>query len=272
MNTTPPISKPNRSWLARFFVREDQIYAHYEFAYQAKTTFAKAVYLFLYLLPGIVVFVCVNIEPLFRAQMAFTGLSARYLQYAWVLVITFGWHIFTPFVVLRYVDKLSLGESIAFLGLNRVDWRGLFLVLPVYFVLFALVSLPYQKFVAPVIENWTQSVPLFRIPSYSIFQDTPENIYSFPPVALLFLGIGNFLGEELYFRGYLMKKSAFLGKLNWIVNSVLFAVYHFWQVHQTWPLVGLVLAFGLLMALRKDLYVLSVFHFLVNMWFAYGIG
>jgi hypothetical protein len=33
-----------------------------------------------------------------------------------------------------------------------------------------------------------------------------------------------------------------------------------------------VLAFGLLMALRKDLYVLSVFHFLVNMWFAYGIG
>jgi len=272
MNTTTSVSKPNRSWLARFFVREDPIYDQYESAFQAKTTPAKAVYLFLYLLPGIVVFLCVNIEPFFRAQMAFTGLSARYLQYAWVLVITFGWHMLIPFLVLRYVDKLSLRESIAFLGLNRVDWRGLFLVLPVYFVLFALVSLPYQKFVAPVIENWTQSVPLFRIPSYSIFQDTPENIYSFPPVALLFLGIGNFLGEELYFRGYLMKKSAFLGKLNWIVNSVLFAVYHFWQVQQTWPLFGLVLAFGLLMALRKDLYVLSVFHFLVNMWFAYGIG
>ena len=204
--------------------------------------------------------------------MAFTGLSARYLQYVWVLAVTFGWHMLIPFLVLRYVDKLSLRESIAFLGLNRVDWRGLFLVLPVYFVLFALVSLPYQKFVAPVIENWTQSVPLFRIPSYSIFQDTPENMYSFPPVALLFLGIGNFLGEELYFRGYLMKKSAFLGKLNWIMNSALFAAYHFWQVQQTWPLFGLVLAFGLLMALSKDLYVLIVFHFLVNMWFAYGIG
>ena len=272
MNTTTSISKPNRSWLARFFVREDQIYDQYESANQAKTTPTKAVYLFLYLLPGIVVFVCINTEPLFRAQMAFTGLSARYLQYAWVLAITFGWHMLIPFLVLRYVDKLSLRESIAFLGLNRMDWRGLFLVLPVYFVLFALVSLPYQKFVAPVIENWTQSVSLFRIPSYSIFQDTPENIYSFPLVALLFLGIGNFLGEELYFRGYLMKKSAFLGKLNWIVNSVLFAVYHLWQVQQTWPLVGLVLAFGLLMALRKDLYVLIVFHFLVNMWFAYGIG
>jgi uncharacterized protein len=261
-----------RAWLRRFFVREDEVYEQYESAYQAKTPLAKGVYLFLYLLPGMVVFVCVNIEPIFRAEMAFTGLSARYLQYAWVLAITFGWHMFIPFVVLRTVDKLSLRESIAFLGLNRVDWRGLFLVLPVYFVLFALVSLPYQKFVAPVIENCTQSVPLFRIPSYSIFQDTPENIYSFPPVALLFLGIGNFLGEELYFRGYLMKKTAFLGKMNWIVNSVLFTLYHLWQVQQTWPLIWLVLAFGLLMTLRKDLYVLAVFHFLVNMWLAYGAG
>jgi len=272
MNSTAFIPKPNRSWVTRFLVREDQVYDQYESSYQAKTTPAKAVYLFLYLLPGIVVLVCVNVEPLFRAQMAFTGLSARYLQYAWVLVITFGWHMLTPFLVLRYVDKLSLRESVAFLGLNRVDWRGLFLVLPVYFVLFALVSLPYQRFVSPVIEHWTQSIPLFRIPSYSIFQDTPENLYSFPPVALLFLGIGNFLGEELYFRGYLMKKSAFLGKANWVVSSVLFAIYHFWQVQQTWPLVGLVLAFGLLMILRKDLYVLVVFHFLVNMWFAYGAG
>jgi membrane protease YdiL (CAAX protease family) len=69
-----------------------------------------------------------------------------------------------------------------------------------------------------------------------------------------------------------MKKSAFLGKLNWIVNSVLFALYHLWQVQQTWPLIWLVLAFGLLMALRKDLYILIAFHFMVNMWFAYGIG
>src|SRR5262249_26470805 len=147
-----------------------------------------------------------------------------------------------------------------------------FLVLPIYFGLLALVSLPYVRFVAPVIEGWTKSVPIFQIPNYSIFQDTPENMYSFPPVALLFLGIGNYLGEELYFRGYLMKKSAFLGNLNCVANSVLFALYHLWQVQQTWPMVGLVLAFGLLMALRKDLYVLIVFHFLVNMWLTFGPG
>jgi len=180
--------------------------------------------------------------------------------------------MFVPFLALKYVDKLSLSEILAFLGLNRIDRRGLFLVLPVYFVLFALVSLPYFKFVAPVIEGWIKSVPIFRIPGYSIFQETPEAMYGFPAIALLFLAIGNFFGEEIYFRGYLMKKSAFLGTLNWVVNSLLFGLYHFWQVQQTWPMLGLVLAFGLLMALRKDLYVLIMFHFLANMWMAYGTG
>lgn len=277
MNTTPTAAKPfgrrrYRSWLRRFFVRDDAVYLAFEANYQAKTTPAKVMYFILYLLPGLLAFVCLNIEPLFRAEMAITGLSARYLQYASVLAIMLGWHLFIPFLVLRYVDKLSLRESVAFLGLDRVDWRGLSLVLPIYFALFALISLPYVKFVAPAIENWTKSVPLFRIPTGSIFQDTPEAVYSFPPIALLFLALGNFVGEELYFRGYLMKKTAFLGQTNWFVSSLLFAVYHLWQIQQTWPMVGLVLAFGLLMTLRKDLYVLIAFHFLVNMWMSYGPG
>lgn len=264
------VSGPGGFRLWRFLVRENAAYTSFEERYQARTAVAKGVYLLLYLLPGILVFVVVNVEQIFRAEMQWTGLSARYVQYAWVLAITFGWHMFVPFVVLRYADKLSLRESVAFLGLNRADWRGLFLVLPIYGGLFALVSLPYVKYVAPVIESWTNLIPLFRIPSYSIFQDTPENIYSFPPIALIFLGIGNFLGEELYFRGYLWKKTAFLGKRNWVVNSVLFAIYHLWQVQQTWPMIGLVLTFGILMYLRKDLYVMVVFHFFVNMWMAYG--
>ena len=67
-----------------------------------------------------------------------------------------------------------------------------------------------------------------------------------------------------------MKKIAFLGNAAWTVNSILFAIYHFWQIPQTWPLLGLVLAIGLLMQLRKDLYVLVAFHLFINMWLTYG--
>src|ERR1700674_3748860 len=174
VKTATAIAEAHASWLRSFFVRKDAAYDQYEAAYQAKTVSGKATYLFLFVLPGVLAFVCINAEPLFRAQLAFTGLSARYLQYVWLLLITFGWHMFVPFLVLRLTDKLSFVESLRFLGLNHVDLRGLLLVLPVYFLLFALISLPYVKFVAPVIENWAKAVSVFRIPSYSIFQDTPD--------------------------------------------------------------------------------------------------
>jgi uncharacterized protein len=263
--------KPASSRLRRFLVREDPVYDHYASIYQAKSPPAKVLYLLLYMLPGLLVYIFVNVGPVFRSEVALTHLSPKNLQYVWVLIITFGWHMFGPLLVLRYADKLSLRESFAFLGLNRVDWRGLFRVLPGFCVVFALLSIPYMRFIWTPLQSYLQTVPLLRVPAYSIFQqDVSNNIYSFPPIALAFLFIGNFLGEELYFRGYLMKKTAFLGRWNWTVNSLLFALYHLWQIPQTWPLIVMVLAFGLLMWLRKDLYVMVLFHLFGNMWLAYG--
>jgi membrane protease YdiL (CAAX protease family) len=76
--------------------------------------------------------------------------------------------------------------------------------------------------------------------------------------------IGNFLCEELYFHGYLMKKIGFLGAWAWVVNSALFALYHVWQAPTTWRAVrpGFLLWFAVLW--RKNLYPLIAFRFLVK--------
>lgn len=262
--------KQKQGWLQRFFVREDPTYDRYAATCQAKSSAARLFYLLMYLLPGILVYVAINVGSVYRAELRYIAVSGKNLQFGWVMLITFGWHMFTPFLFLRFADKLTFRQSLEFLGLNRIDLRGLFLVLPVYCAGFAIVSLPYMSFLWNPISAWLRTIPAFQIPAYSIFQGGPDGLYSFPPVALLFLFIGNFLGEELYFRGYLLKKTAFLGGAVWIVNSLLFAVYHFWQVPQTWPLLGLVLALGLLMRLRKDLYLLIAFHFFINMWLGFG--
>jgi uncharacterized protein len=259
-----------RGWLRRFFVREDSLYDHYAAIGQANSWSAKAFYLLMHLLPGVLGWALINVNSIYQAQLRLTGLPGRSLQYAWLIVVACGWHMVLPVLLLRFKDKLSWKETWEFLGLNRVDLRGLFLVLPVYCALFALAALPYMHWIWSPLEKWLQSVPAFHMPEYTIFKGGPEGLYSFPPIALLFLFIGNFLGEELYFRAYLMKKIAFLGNAAWIVNSMLFAIYHFWQIPQTWPLVGLVLAIGLLMQLRKDLYVLVAFHLFINMWLTYG--
>ena len=259
-----------RGWAASFFVREDRMYDFWQQTCQPKTTPTRSFYLGLYLLPGLIVALAINIRPFFETELRFTHVSPRYLQLAWLLLVTFGWHMLSPFLLLRASDRLSFRQSLSFLGLNKIDLRGLFVVLPIFCAAFALVSIPYMQFVWKPLHAACQAVPLFHIPAWSIFGGDPRGFYAFPPFALLLLFVGNYLGEELYFRGYLMKKSSFLGATNWVVNSLLFAVYHLWQIPQTWPLIGLVFAFGLLMRLRKDLYVLIAFHLFVNMWLTYG--
>jgi uncharacterized protein len=258
-----------RGWAKRFFIREDVVYDQWAQRCQPRSTAARVVYLLLYLVPGLIAAVAINVRPVFEAELRVTHLSPRYLQLGWLLLITFGWHMFAAFVLLRLSDGLSFRESLAYVGLNRIDVRGLLLVLPVFCVGFALVSVPYMQFVWAPLSAACQRVPLFHIPAWSIFRSA-DGLYAFPRFALLLLFIGNFLGEELYFRGYLMKKSSFLGGANWAVSSFLFALYHLWQIPQTWPLVGLVFAFGLLMRMRKDLYVLIAFHLFVNMWLTFG--
>ncbi len=113
-------------------------------------------------------------------------------------------------------------------------------------------------------QSWLSSVPLFRIPSYSMFASN-EAFYGAPLLLMLLMLIGNFVGEEVYFRGYLMRKTAFLGRFNWFVNSVLFCAYHLWQIPQSWPLIVPFIFFGLVMQLRKNLYTMIVFHLLFNL-------
>lgn len=62
-------------------------------------------------------------------------------------MITFGWHLLSPFIFLRLLDRLTIRESLSFLGLDRIDLRRLLIVLPVFCCGFALVSVPNMQFV-----------------------------------------------------------------------------------------------------------------------------
>ena len=120
--------KQNQGWLQRFFLREDPTYDRYAATCQATSWAAKFFYLLMYLLPGILVYVAINVGSVYRAELRLTGVSGKNLQFGWVMLITFGWHMLTPFLFLRFADKLTFRQSLEFLGLNRIDLRGLFLV------------------------------------------------------------------------------------------------------------------------------------------------
>lgn len=261
-----------RDRLERFFVRQDPEYDSIVERYQANTLAGKIFYLVFHLVPGVLAYLVINVPPIYRFALRATGLSAPMLQGSVLLAVIFVWHSAVPLLALRWIDKLSFRESIAFLSLRRFDAKGFFLVMPLVFVVFTLCSIPYMKYVFPLFTNWVAAVPGLDPPSYSIFRD-PSNVYQFFPAWFLAIAlVGNFLCEELYFHGYLMKKIGFLGGWTWVVNSVLFGLYHIWQAPTTWALIGPVFFFGLLMQWRKSLYPLIFFHFLMNIIWSAIIG
>lgn len=242
----------------------DTTYDSFTARFQAKTTRSRFLYILAYLLPGILAYAIVNIKSVHDYLSNMFGFEGYDFQYAVFIIFTLGWHMALPIIMLRKYEKLNWYEIMEFLSLQRFSIKEVFVVAPISFVLSVILSLPYMMFLYEPFQAWLNSIPEFQIPSHSIF-GSYEAFYGAPGIVLALMLIGNFIGEEIYFRGYLMKKTAFLGKYNWLINSVLFCAYHLWQIPQSLPLIVPFLFFGLVMQLRKNLYTLIMFHLLFNL-------
>ncbi|MEM8527643.1 MAG: CPBP family intramembrane glutamic endopeptidase [Bacteroidota bacterium] len=240
-------------------------YNQYNHDLSAKSTLEKCWVIFAYLLPGIVFTILVNIKWIHDSLSGLFSLSANQYQFWLLILLTFGWHMLYPVLVLRLKRKYSWKEIMEALSLDQFSVKGFFLITPLFFALVLLLGVPYMKFAFPLVHNFLQSIDWFAIPEHSVFYDYSK-IYGFASWQLTLLFIGNFVGEEIYFRGYLMKRSAFLGKHNWWGHSILFSLYHFWQIPMTYALAFIALSFGLFMMWRKNLYELMLLHFMINLF------
>jgi uncharacterized protein len=247
-----------------FFSVENVTYDMYADRFQAKTPMSRVFYISAYLLPGVLAYILVNIEPVHRFFSGILGLHGYNYQYCLFVIFTLSLHMALPVFMLRKHEKLKWKEVFEFLSLNRFSFKEILLVAPLAFAMSVVLSLPYMMTLYEPFQTWLNSVPGLQIPSHSIFASY-EAFYGAPAIVMILMLIGNFVGEEIYFRGYLMKKTAFLGRYNWLVNSILFCAYHLWQVPQTWPLIVPFLFFGLTMQLRKNLYTMIMFHLLFNL-------
>jgi CAAX protease family protein len=66
------------------------------------------------------------------------------------------------------------------------------------------------------LQVWLGSLPSLAIPAYRMFASA-KAFYGGSPLLLGLMLIGNFVGEDVYFRGYLMKKTVFPGRANRLV-------------------------------------------------------
>lgn len=245
------------------FSRDEETYRAMEVRLDSVSTGQRLNTLLMYFWPGILVYLLVNVEPVWTRLLGLSGLDPKSLQYLLFVVFTFGWHLGVPLAVLRTKHGMSWREVVGALSLQRPRIGDLLVFLPLVTLGFTLISVPYMKYLFPPLVDAIASIPGLSIPEWSLFKDS--GIYDFPWPLLVIMLVGNFVGEEVYFRGYLMKKSTFLGAWNPALSSVLFALYHLWQAPTTWALAIPAVVFGYLMVWRKNLWLCIALHLYLNL-------
>ncbi len=247
--------------LRRFFVREDQKFDALVRLHRATGTGQTVFFLAMHLVPGLLAYV--GIFWLREPLMALTGLSNRYEQFAVLILMAVGWQVVLTFVLLRFVDGLSFRESLKFLGLADLDLRGLLTVVPLVAAVFTLLSAPYMAWIHPPLFAYLNTFPAIAIRDWHILE---IGYYEFPVAALVVVFFANFVGEEIYFRGYLLQKISGL-RGDWAINGLLFQLYHVWQAPLNWAFAPafLIIPYGILVKLRRSLYGSIAFHLFVNL-------
>ena len=206
------------------------------------------------------------------------------------LIITFCFIILTPYIIQHHFPpQLSLLISIIILAIPLLNAHllavkkkenfksilqvngyrnklpnGKLILYALGLVVFAFIvwgiTQPLDKIITAKLFNW--------LPGWYTVQDFNGYSKESIQVTLIFnLILNGFLAplvEELYFRGYLLPRMAAWGKWAFVLNAVLFSLYHLWQPYIYLTLIISLLPMSWLVWKTKDLRLAILTHCLLN--------
>lgn len=122
------------------------------------------------------------------------------------------------------------------------------------------ITQPVDKIITEKIFNW--------LPAWYTVQDFKGYSKSAIELTLVLnLLLNGFIApfiEEYYFRGYLLPRMAVWGNWAFVVNTILFSLYHFWQPYVYLTLIIALLPMIYLVWKTKDLRLAILTHSLLN--------
>ncbi|MBN2387174.1 MAG: CPBP family intramembrane metalloprotease [Anaerolineales bacterium] len=182
--------------------------------------------------------------------------------------------IFTLVVLKR--ESLSMGITLVErLCMKRLPWKEWLLAIAVLVGVVLIVML-----VQGLMPGWMQLTG-FEVPEYMPFFLNPSINASTAEMSVISPGLPltgryellpllavalflNIVTEELYFRAWMMPKMARFGAWSWVLNGVLFAFYHTFQLWLLPILLAGSLGFAFLFYRIRSVWPPFVGHFIVN--------
>lgn len=148
-----------------------------------------------------------------------------------------------------YKNKLSTGKLILYS-----------VALVVFMFLVWGVTQPIDKIISDKLLGW--------LPRWFTVQDfqgySKEIILTTLVINLIVNGFFAPFVEEFYFRGYLLPRMAAWGKWAFVLNAILFSLYHFWQPYVYFTLILSLTPMIWLVWKTKDLRLAILTHCLLN--------
>ena len=148
---------------------------------------------------------------------------------------------------------------------EALSWRSYAVWIPVTFVaslaLFIVVGLVDGIMYETFFSWW----PAWMNPDYGSLAGTSPG--AFWGTLIMLMLMGNWLGpaiEELYFRGYLLPHMEHLGRWAVVLNSMLFALYHFWSPWYFISRSAGVLPLAIAARYKRNVYIPLVVHCTLN--------
>ena len=178
--------------------------------------------------------------------------------------------------ILLYMSKkennnFNLKELIPYFEpLSLKKFLGLFGLIFIWAFLINMLMFPVTAFLAENVFAWMPEVffsneqATIMATDFSLYTQT--NLMIVLILAILGIGIGVPIVEELYFRGFLMSRISRFTIWAPVITVALWGVYHFWA---PWSFLAYLLAFipiAFVVLKTKNLYIAIIGHMLANLF------
>jgi len=225
----------------------------------------------IYFIPGTVYFLFNSLFA--RAIADFFGSDLWVTQIYIASFLLFGLMMLVTWLYLKLVEKLSFRQMLGELGLTRFSWKNMLLAVLVTIPFALFYILLWQPLVWEPGFRLLDGIPAFHIPDWhwqkigieSAMESLPKIVFI---PAMITVIIGNHLGEEIFFRGFLFKRTEpFFGKWTFIAAGLLFILHHTFQASRTYPAFPIGIFVTGYYAWRRDIYGCILIHLIMNVVF-----
>lgn len=187
------------------------------------------------------------------------GFATLLLAEVFILAPLVGGHLL---VLGKRIDgRLSLEHVILFK--EKMSWKHFSLWVIGGMVLSALIYAPLYPLglhLRETIFSWLP--PWYFNPTYGT--DSLELVARMFLIGVFIDGLVGPIIEELFFRGYLLPRMAYLKNMAPIVNGIMFGLYHFWQPHNLVAVCAMGVILSWIVWKTKNVYLGITIHCAMN--------